>query len=175
MAFSAKVGREAKEDYGNPDIGPGYVDHIPFTEKALLKRKMLLGCNSKHEIDAKVRGLRIKAKLDREKAGEIKQAMEAQKLEGQATFERRKRTDWANSQRQLRRERLDRESEAKRTRMRRLVEYDAKNDRMPSLRKQAKAYDRVQSPAFQANAKAVAKTDDNFVRVLASRERGPLT
>ena len=95
--------------------------------------------------------------------------MEAQKLEGQATFERRKRTDWANSQRQLRRERLDRESEAKRTRMRRLVEYDAKNDRMPSLRKQAKAYDRVQSPAFQANAKAVAKTDDNFVRVLASQ------
>lgn len=43
----------------------------------------------------------------------------------------------------------------------------------PHFREKSKSIERdYGSRAFRANSKAVAKTDDNFVRALASRERG---
>ena len=155
----------------NPEIGPGYVDYGSFTDVEASKMMRMLSLSSPDEIEKKITGLKTRAKIAGGKVAEMKAAKEKAKLDGQLTYERRERMNWNGRQRVLRETRAD-ERERNQARLRRMNEYN-RRERIPSLREPVKTPG-SESSNFKANKKAVEKSDNNFVRLLSSREKGGL-
>jgi len=146
----------------DPNIGPGYITPIDFTAEPAIRKMKQLKCNSMEEVEGKESLLRTRMKMSQEKVANHRRKQAEDQQWKQETHERRKRTKWAESQRKLRAERATAGKTA-------ISAYDS-SQRIPALKSPAKESSDVQSRAFQANTKAVAKTDDNFVRLLNERE-----
>lgn len=92
----------------DPNIGPGYVDPVPFTEEQPLRKMKMLKCRSMSECAEKEALLRTRMKLSNEIGAERRRQLASVDRATQETWERRERMNWAQSQRQERAQRKPR-------------------------------------------------------------------
>jgi len=153
----------------DPNIGPGYVDPVPFTAEPAIRQMQQFKCTSLEEVDDKKRLLNTRMKMSKEVVENHRRKQKEDHQWKMETHERRERMKWTESQGSLRKDRVKAKAKAGRRNGKLNSQYDSEQ-RSACLKSPARDGNRINSRAFQVNIKAVSATDDNYVRLLNERE-----